>query len=201
MNRYVLAASLVLLGSSAYGQEVEVLGPQTGTEFVIRCGETGESRWFVASNNGDTIRVERVGQPGVYRQGPVWAYILGDIYEELGLGTGKGSLKMTPTKESSPVPKRIAPGTKYRGTYNWVSPTNQAERTHTVSVRGKTKISTPEFGEQEVYEVRDDIFGPLHDNQRTVMYAPGLRMYVTFSMKNNRTDYELKCALASLKAP
>ncbi|MGQ0510413.1 MAG: hypothetical protein ACT4P9_07335 [Betaproteobacteria bacterium] len=201
MIRAVAAAAFAFFSAAVSGQEVEVLAPATGTEFAIQCGETGVSRWLVASNDGKTIKVERVGQPGVFRQSPVWAYILGDIYDELGLGTGRGSMKMSQLEGPREGLTRIAPGAKFRARYNWVSPKEQAERIHVVTVRGRTRINTQAFGEQDVYEIRDEISGTLHDNRRTVMYAPALRMYVAFSMKNNRSDYELKCHLASLKAP
>lgn len=196
MRRFL--AAFLALGSAAAGAQV-VQGPPAGSEFTMRCSGS-ESRWVVAKNEGGVIRVHRAGDPDVYRQGPVWAYMLGDIYDELGLGAGAGMNRMVLLKGPAEGPKDLVAGSKTRLTYKWSSPKTEAERSHVLTVQGVKKVRTKAFGEQEVVEVTDDISSPLHDLRRRVQYSPALKMFVTFSIRNNRSKFEQECELASLKS-
>ena len=194
-----LAALAAAFFTAAAGAQ-EVLAPPAGSEFVMRCGST-ESRWVVAKNEGGRVRVHRAGEPTVYREGPVWGYMLADIYDEQGLGPKGGVNKMTLVRGAAEGLRVLAPDAKYRGTYKWTSSRGEAERTHVITARGPKRVQTGAFGEQEVFEVTDDISGPLHDLRREVRYAPALRMFVSFKIRNNQSKFEQSCELTSLKAP
>ena len=191
-----VAAALFTAVASAQ----EVLAPPAGTEFVMRCGST-ESRWVVEKNEGGRVRVHRAGEPSVFRDGPVWGYMLGDIYDEQGLGPKGGVNRMTLVRGAPEGLRVLAPDAKYRGTYKWASQRGEAERTHVITARGPRRVQTAAFGEQEVFEVTDEISGPLHDLRREVQYAPALRMFVSFKIRNNQSKFEQSCDLTQLKTP
>lgn len=197
MKRTLTALALALFGAAAAAQEVQA--PPAGTEFTMKCGNS-ESRWVVAQNAGGKLRVNRAGDEAIYRQGPVWGYMLGDIYDELGLGAGGGVNRMTLLRGPAEG-VRLEPGSKSRFTYRWISPKNEADRSHIITVSAAKRVRTPAFGEQEVFEVTDDITSSFHELRRVVQYAPALRMFVSFSVRNNRTKFEQNCVLASLKTP
>jgi len=191
------AALLALFGAAASAQEIQA--PSAGTEFVMRCGSS-ESRWLVAENAGGKVRVQQAGDPTIYRLGPAWGYLLGDIYDELGLGASGGKNTMSLLKGPPEGPK-LQHGAKFRFSYKWASPKGETERSHVISVQGPKRVNTAAFGEQEVFEVTDDITSPLHDLKRTVQYSPALRMFVSFKFRNNKSKFEQDCVLASLAAP
>jgi len=201
MTRSVLAALLALLGGHAGAQEAEVLGPPAGAEFAMRCDGGSESRWVVAKNEGGILRVQSAADPEIYREGPVWAYMLGDIYDVQGLGTGRGRNRMFLVRGPAEGVRALKPGSRHRFTYRWLSPNGEAERTHVITVQAPRRVNSAPFGELEVYEVTDDISSPLHDLRRSVDYAPALRMFVRFGIRNNKSGFAQNCALASLKAP
>lgn len=201
MTRSVLAALLALLGSQAGAQEPEVLAPPAGAEFAMRCDGGAESRWVVAKNEGGILRVQSAADPEIYREGPVWGYMLGDIYDVQGLGAGRGRNRMFLVRGPAEGVKALKAGARYRFTYRWLSPSGEAERTHVIRVQAPRRVHSALFGELEVFEVTDEISSPLHDLRRSVEYAPALRMFVRFAIRNNRSGFEQNCALASLKTP
>ncbi len=192
------AALLALFGAAASAQEIQA--PPAGTEFLMKCTGGSESSWVIAENAGGKLRVERVGDKTIYRVGPVWGYMLGDIYDEIGLGASGGQNRMTLLRGSAGGVK-LQPGTKFRFTYKWVSPSSETERNHVITVQGPKRVKTAAFGEQEVYEVTDDISSPLHDLRRQVQYSPALRMFVSFIFRNNKSKFEQDCMLAALTTP
>jgi hypothetical protein len=192
------AALLALFGAAASAQEIQA--PPPGTEFLMKCSGGSESRWVFAENAGGKLRVERVGDKTIYRAGPVWGYMLGDIYDELGLGASGGKNQMTLLR-GPPEGAKLQPGQKFRFTYKWASPKGETERGHVITVQGPRRVKTAAFGEQEVFEVTDDITSPLHDLKRTVQYSPALRMFVSFKFRNNASKFEQDCVLASLTTP
>lgn len=201
MKRSALAALLALLGGQGLAQEPEVLAPPAGAEFVMRCDGGSESRWVVAKNEGGSLRVQSAADPEIYREGPVWAYMLGDIYEVQGLGAGRGRNRMFLVRGPADGVKMLKAGARHRFTYRWLSPNGEAERTHVITVQAPRRVKSVAFGELEVFEVTDDISSPLHDLRRSVDYAPALRMFVRFGIRNNKSGFAQNCILASLKAP
>lgn len=190
------AAVGAALSAGALAQEV--LAPPAGTEFVMRCGDQ-QSTWVFAENANGVVKVQQAEKPAVYRLGPAWAYMLGDIYDVLG--TGQGTIRMTRLRGPEQGVRKLAVGDRYRFTYKWVSSRGEAERTHTIVVRGQRRVATAAFGEQEVFDVVDDSSSSFHDLRREVQYAPALKMFVSFKVRNNRTSFEQSCELASLKSP
>src|SRR5688572_10553252 len=126
------AALLALFGAAASAQEIQA--PPAGTEFVMRCGSS-ESRWLVAENAGGKVRVQQASDPTIYRLGPAWGYLLGDIYDELGLGASGGKNTMSLLKGPAEGPK-LQHGAKFRFSYKWSSPKGETERSHVISVQG-----------------------------------------------------------------
>ncbi|MCX7960572.1 MAG: hypothetical protein N2653_03225 [Burkholderiales bacterium] len=201
MSGRLLAALLALLGAPAFGEPYEVLAPPAGTRFAMRCDGGGESRWIVAKNEGGLLRVQSAVDPGIYREGPVWAYMLGDIYDVQGLGSGRGRNRMFLVRGAAEGVTALVPGARHRFTYRWLAPNGEAERTHVITVRAARRVATAAFGEVEAIEVTDDVSGPLHDLRRSVDYAPALRMFVRFSIRNQRSGFEQTCTLAFLSTP
>lgn len=196
--RIAAALAGALLAASASAQEV--LAPPAGSEFVMRCGGT-ESTWVVKKNAGGIVRVERANDASIYREGPAWGYLLGDIYDELGRGKTGGVNRMILQRGPAEGIRVLKPGTKTRFTYHWTAPNSETDRSHVISVSGPATVKTEAFGEQEVYDVTDDISSPMHDLRRSVRYSPKLRMFVAFTIRDNRGKFEQSCVLASLKAP
>jgi hypothetical protein len=194
-------AGLLFLAVSASAQEIQA--PPAGTEFAIKCtgsrGAEGEFAFRVAENAGGRVRVERANDPRAYRLAPVWAYMAGDIYEELG--TAQGVNRMTQLSGPKEGLTKLADGARFSAEYRWTTPQNEANRTHTISVRGPAKVKTEAFGEQEVYEITDEISGPMHQMRRQVQYAPALRMTVSYDFRNARTGFAQNCVLVSLRTP
>lgn len=201
MTRSLLAALLALLGGQAGAQEPEVLAPPAGAEFAMRCDGGAESRWVVARNEGGILRVQSAADPEIYREGPVWAYMLGDIYDVQGLGSGRGRNRMFLVRGPAEGVKALKAGSRHRFTYRWLSPGGEAERTHVITVGARKRTTSAAFGELEVFEVTDDISSPLHDLRRSVDYAPALRMFVRFGIRNNKSGFAQNCSLLALKTP
>jgi hypothetical protein len=201
MNLAVLMVLGMIPAALVMAQEAEVLAPPAGSEFVMRCDGGTESRWRIAGNAGGKLRVESAADAEIYREGPVWAYMLGDIYEVQGLGKDRGRNRMFLARGPAEGVKTLSAGARHRFTYRWLSPSAEAERSHVITVRETKRVATAAFGEQQVFEVTDDISSPLHDLRRTVQYAPALRIFVTFAIRNNRSGFEQRCELASLKMP
>ena len=192
----VLLPFLVLLAGAAGAQEIQA--PPAGTEFVMRCGGE-QSTWVIAENANGMVRVHQAGRPERYRLAPAWAYLLADIYD--ALGTGQGTIRMTRLRGPEQGIRKLAVGDRHRFTYQWAAARGEAERTHTITVRGQRRVATAAFGEQEVFDVVDESSSSYHDLRREVQYAPALKMFVSFKVRNNRTNFEQACELASLKAP
>lgn len=195
--RRLAASLLALLATAAAAQEV--LAPPAGTEFVMNCSGGQQSTWVFAENANGVVKVQQADKPAVYRLAPAWAYMLGDIYDVLG--TGQGTIRMTRLRGAEQGVQKLVVGDRHRFTYKWASSRGEAERTHTITVRGQRRVATAAFGEQEVFDVVDDSSSSFHDLRREVQYAPALKMFVSFKVRNNRTSFEQGCELASFKAP
>lgn len=196
-RRELVAGMLAVLSAAASAQEV--LAPPAGTEFTMRCEGGQQSSWVFAENANGVVKVHQAGRPEVYRQAPAWAYLLADIYDVLG--TGHGTIRMTRLRGPEQGVQKLAVGDRHRFTYRWAASRGEAERTHTITVRGQRRVATAAFGEQEVFDVVDESSSSFHDLRREVQYAPALKMFVSFRVRNNRTSFEQRCELASLKAP
>jgi len=193
----LFAGVMAALSAAAFAQEIQA--PPAGTEFVMNCSGGQQSTWIFAENANGVVKVHQAGKPAVYRLGPIWAYMLGDIYDVLG--TGQGTIRMTRVRGPEQGVQKLVAGERHRFTYKWASARGESERTHTINVRGQRRVATAAFGEQEVFDVVDDSSSSYHDVRREVQYAPALKMFVSFKVRNNRTNFEQSCELASLKAP
>lgn len=192
----IVATVLAALAGAAGAQEIQA--PPAGTEFVMRCGNE-QSTWVFAENANGVVKVQQASKTAVYRIAPAWAYLLGDIYD--ALGTGQGTIRMTRLRGPEQGVQKLSVGSRYRFTYKWVASRGEAERTHTITVRGQRRVATAAFGEQEVFDVVDESSSSYHDLRREVQYAPALKMFVSFKVRNNRSGFEQSCELASLKTP
>jgi len=193
----LLFAVLAALGGAAGAQEV--LAPPAGTEFVMRCSGGQTSTWVIAENANGTVKVHQAGKPELNKTAPVWAYMLADIYDVFG--TGRGNIRMKRLKGAEAGITKLVVGERHRFTYHWAGLRGEAERNHTIHVRGVRRVPAGAFGEQEVYEVVDNSSSPFHDLRREVLYSPALKMFVSFKVRDNRSNFEQSCELASLKAP
>ncbi|MBM3367595.1 MAG: hypothetical protein FJY43_04825 [Betaproteobacteria bacterium] len=165
----------------------------------MRCGDGQQSSWVIAENVNGNVKVQRADKPEVYRLAPVWAYMLADIYDVLG--TGQGTIRMTRLRGPEQGVQKLAVGDRYRFTCRWAASRGEAERTHSIVVRGQRRVATAAFGEQEVFDVVDESPSASHELRREVRYAPELKMFVSFKVRNNRTGFEQSCELVSLKGP
>lgn len=201
MKRRALAALLALWGSGTAAVEAQLSAPAAGTEFAMRCDGASVSRWLIARNEAGVLRVQSAADAEVYREGPVWGYLLGDIYDVQGLGAGRGRNRMFLLRGPAEGVKRLEVGARHRFTYRWLSPRGEAERTHVITIRAHKRVRSEDFGELEVFEVTDDVSSPMHDLRRSVDYAPALGLFVRFAIRNNRSGFEQNCVLSALRTP
>lgn len=199
--RATLAIALLVAASPLAAQQLEFL--PAGSEYTLKCtgsrGAEGEFRWQVVENNDGMLRVRRADNANLFRLAPVWAFVAGDIYQELG--TPQGVNRMTQLGGPKEGIVRLAEGGNFSAEYQWSTPSQQANRRHSISVSGPKRLKTEAFGEQDVFEIVDQISGSMHQMRREVAYSPSLKAFVLLKFRNLRQSFEQDCVLSSIKSP